>query len=122
MGGISVTLERQAVADFSAVVMIDGKAPIVRCADVGKYGSLAAIDRPDTRAIVNPGGTNERYAKANLRQAQLRVYPDNVTVFDEIVKGDADVMITDQSETLMQHKLPPTLCPVPLAQPLSYGE
>jgi cyclohexadienyl dehydratase len=122
MGGISVTLDRQAKAAFSERVMVDGKAPIVRCADVGKYNSLAAIDRPETRAIVNPGGTNERFARAFLKQAQIRVYPDNVTIFDEIVKGNADVMITDQSETLMQHKLRPALCPVPLAKPFQYGE
>jgi cyclohexadienyl dehydratase len=122
MGGISVTLDRQAKAAFSDRVMIDGKAPIVRCADVAKYGSLAAIDRPETRAVVNPGGTNERFARAYFKQAQVRVYPDNVTIFDEIVKGNADVMVTDQSETLMQHKLRPALCPVPLAQPFQYGE
>lgn len=122
MGGISVTLDRQAKAAFSERVMIDGKAPIVRCADVAKYGSLAAIDRPGTRAVVNPGGTNERFARAHFKQAQIRVYPDNVTIFDEIVKGDADVMVTDQSETLMQHKLRPALCPVPLAKPFQYGE
>jgi len=122
MGGISVTLDRQAKAAFSERVMIDGKAPIVRCADVAKYGSLAAIDVPETRAVVNPGGTNERFARAYLKRAQVRVYPDNVTIFDEIVKGNADVMITDQSETLMQHKLRPALCPVPLARPFQYGE
>ncbi|MGI9026266.1 MAG: transporter substrate-binding domain-containing protein [Burkholderiaceae bacterium] len=122
MGGISVTLDRQMRAGFSAPIMVDGKAPIVRCADVGKYASLAQIDRPEVRAIVNPGGTNERYAKANLKQAQIRVYPDNVTVFDEIVAGRADVMITDASETLMQHKLRPALCPVPLTTPLQYSE
>ncbi len=122
MGGISVTLDRQMRAGFSTMTMVDGKGPILRCTDVAKYGSLAAIDRPDTRAIVNPGGTNERFARAQLKQAQIRVYNDNVTIFDEIVAGRADVMITDQSETLLQHKLRPTLCPVPLAQPLQYGE
>ena len=122
MGGISVTLDRQMRAAFSTLTMIDGKAPIVRCTDVAKYGSLAAIDRPEVRAIVNPGGTNERFAKDNLKQAQISVYPDNVTIFDEIVAGRADVMITDASETLMQHKLRPSLCPVPLAKPLQYSE
>lgn len=122
MGGISVTLDRQTRAAFSERVMVDGKAPIVRCADVAKYRSLEAIDRPTTRAVVNPGGTNERFARTYLKQAQVRVYPDNVTIFDEIVKGNADVMITDQSETLMQHKLRPALCPVPLERPFQYGE
>lgn len=122
MGGISITLDRQMKAAFSAMTMVDGKAPIVRCADVAKYGSLQQIDRPEVRAVVNPGGTNERFARANFRQAQIRVHPDNVTIFDEIAAGRADVMVTDGSETLLQHKLRPTLCPVPLDKPLQYSE
>ena len=122
MGGISITLDRQARAAFSAMTMVDGKVPIVRCADVAQYGSLAAIDRPGVRAVVNPGGTNERFARANLKQADVRVHADNVTIFDEIVAGRADVMITDASETLLQHKLRPSLCPVPLERPLQYSE
>lgn len=122
MGGISISLERQMRAAFSAMTMADGKAPIARCSDVAKYGSLAAIDRPEVRAVVNPGGTNERFAKANFKQAQIRVYPDNVTIFDEIVAGRADIMVTDASETMLQHKLHPTLCTVPVDQPLQYSE
>ncbi len=122
MGGISISLERQMRAAFSTMTMVDGKAPIARCADLAKYGSLAAIDRPEVRAVVNPGGTNERFARANFKQAQILVYPDNVTIFDEIVAGRADIMVTDASETMLQHKLRPTLCTVPVAQPLQYSE
>ncbi len=122
MGGISISLERQLRAGFSIPTMVDGKAPIARCADVAKYGSLEAIDRPDVRVVVNPGGTNERFAKTRLKNAQVRVYPDNVTIFDEIVAGRADVMITDASETMMQHKLRPSLCTVPVDRPLQYSE
>ena len=122
VGGISVTLDRQMKAGFSAPYMVDGKAPIARCDEVAKFATLADIDRPNVRLVVNPGGTNERFARANLKQAQLRVYPDNVTIFDEIVDGRADVMITDASETLLQHKLRPTLCTVHLDQPFQYGE
>jgi cyclohexadienyl dehydratase len=122
MGGISITLDRQQRAGFSAMTMVDGKAPIVRCADLAKYGSLAQIDRPGVRAIVNPGGTNERYAREHFKQAEIRVHPDNVTIFDELVSGRADVMVTDQSETMLQHRLRPTLCAVPLDKPLQYAE
>jgi cyclohexadienyl dehydratase len=122
MGGISITLDRQLRAAFSTATMVDGKAPIARCEDTGKYGSLDAIDRPGVRVIVNPGGTNERFARAQFRQATIRVHPDNVTIFDEIVAGRADVMVTDQSETLLQHHLRPALCPVPVAAPFQFGE
>lgn len=122
MGGISITLDRQARAAFSTMVMVDGKMPIVRCADLSNFTTFAQIDQPTTRAVVNPGGTNERFARAFYKQAQLRLHPDNVTIFDEIVAGRADVMVTDASETLLQHKLRPTLCQVPLPAPLQYSE
>lgn len=122
MGGISITLDRQAKAAFSTATMVDGKMPIVRCADLARFATPERIDQPGVRAIVNPGGTNERFARATFRQAQIRVYPDNVTIFDELVAGRADVMVTDASETLLQHKLRPTLCPVPLERPLQFSE
>ncbi|SDX84920.1 cyclohexadienyl dehydratase [Collimonas sp. OK242] len=122
MGGVSVTLERQKKVSFSAPHMVDGKAAIARCADAGKFQSLAAIDQPATRAIVNPGGTNERFARANYKQAQLILYPDNVTIFDQIVQGKADVMVTDASETLWQAKLHPQLCSIRPEQPLQFSE
>jgi cyclohexadienyl dehydratase len=122
MGGVSVTLERQKKAFFSQSHMVDGKTPIVRCTDVQRYQTLKDIDQPATRAIVNPGGTNERFARAHLKQAQLRVHPDNVTIFDEIVQGKADVMITDASETRWQARQHPELCPVHPDAPLQFAE
>src|SRR3984957_16802712 len=70
MGGISITLERQKKGMFSAPVMREGKTPIARCADKGKYETIADIDKPGIRVIVNPGGTNERFARANIRNAE----------------------------------------------------
>jgi cyclohexadienyl dehydratase len=122
MGGVSVTLERQKKVSFSAPHMVDGKTAIARCSDARKFQSLAEIDQPGTRAIVNPGGTNERFARANYKQAQLILYPDNVTIFDQIVQGNADVMVTDASETLWQSKLHPQLCAINPERPLQFSE
>src|ERR1700754_4580948 len=99
MGGVSVTLDRQKKGYFSTPIMREGKTPIARCADVGKYQSIAAIDKRGTRVIVNPGGTNERFARANIRDADITVFPDNTEIFHEIAKGNADLMMTDASET-----------------------
>ncbi len=85
--------------------MREGKTPIARCADKGKYETLAEIDKPGTRVIINPGGTNERFARAHVRNAEIRVFDDNTKIFDEIAKGDADLMMTDASETRYQQKL-----------------
>jgi cyclohexadienyl dehydratase len=123
MGGVSVTLDRQTKGAFSTPIMREGKTPIARCADAGKYQSIADIDRPGTHVIVNPGGTNERFARANIRNAEIRVYNDNVTIFDEIAKGNADLMMTDASETRYQQKLHPgVLCAVHPDKPFDFAE
>jgi cyclohexadienyl dehydratase len=105
MGGVSVSLERQKKGVFSIAYLVDGKAPIARCADGEKYSTLTGIDQATTRVIVNPGGTNEKYARDTLKQAPIAVWNDNVTIFDQIAAGKADVMITDASETMLQQKL-----------------
>ena len=123
MGGVSITLDRQKKGLFSTPIMREGKTPITRCADVGKYQTLPDIDKKGTRVIVNPGGTNERFARAHLKSADIHVYNDNVTIFDEIAKGDADLMMTDASETRYQQKLHPgVLCAVHPDQPFDFAE
>ena len=116
MGGVSVTADRAAVGDFSMTVMGDGKRPIVRCADKERFNAVKTIDDPSVRVIVNPGGTNERFAKANLSKAHVEVYADNRTIFDEIVAGRADVMVTDGAEVDFQaRRHPGVLCPATVA-------
>ncbi len=122
MGGITVTLPRQRQAFFSTPYFRDGKTPIARCADKTRYETLAEIDQPAVRLIVNPGGTNEQYIRSHIHHAHIIVYPDNVTVFDQILAGKADVMITDGVETLLQQKLHPGLCAIHPDQPFNVAE
>jgi len=112
LSGVSVTAERQRQALFSVPYLHDGKTPITRCDNVARFQTLAQIDRPEVRLIVNPGGTNERFARAQAPHAQLTVYPDNVTIFGQIVSGAADLMMTDAIETRLQQRLHPQLCAV----------
>ena len=70
MGGVSITLDRQKKGLFSSPIMREGKTPIARCADKDKFEKLEDIDRAGTRVIVNPGGTNERFARANIKNAE----------------------------------------------------
>lgn len=123
MGGVSVTLDRQKIGFFSAPYMRDGNTPITRCADQEKYETLAEIDRPGVKVIANPGGTNEPFDRARLHAADIVVYPDNLTIFDQLATGRADVMITDASETRFQTKLHPgVLCAVHPDQPFDFAE
>lgn len=122
MGGISVTAERARLATYSTPYQRDGKTPIVRCADVARFGTLAQIDRPGVRVVVNPGGTNEKFARTRLHQATVVGHSDNNTIFDELLAGRADLMITDASETRWQSRQHPQLCAVHPDHPFTDDE
>ena len=122
VGGISVTLDRQKSAFFTAPYMVNGKAPITKCENVARFQAVADIDKPGVTVIENPGGSNERFARANFKQAKIVIFNDNTTIFDEILKGNADVMISESVETVVQQKLRPGLCAVNPDKPLQYGE
>jgi chorismate mutase-like protein len=122
LSGVSVTAERQRQALFSVPYLHDGKTPSTRCENVARYQALAQIDRPEVRLIVNPGGTNERFARARAPHARLIVYPDNVTIFGQIVSGAADLMMTDAIETRLQQRLHPQLCAVHPEAPFDMAE
>ncbi|WP_245447325.1 transporter substrate-binding domain-containing protein [Methylobacterium sp. 17Sr1-1] len=122
MSGISVTLPRQREVFFSEMYLVNGKAPIVRCDEVSKYQTTEAINQPSTRVVVNPGGTNEKFARANLAKAQIQLFPDNRVIWQEIAEGRADVMVAESVEVKLQQTLHPGLCAVNPDQPLQYGE
>ena len=122
MGGISVTLDRQKQAFFSDAYLVNGKAPIARCEDEAKFQTIEDIDQPGVTVIVNPGGTNEKFVRDNLDEATIEVYPDNVTIFKQVLDGQADVMIAESIETVLQENLNPGLCAINPEDPLKYGE
>ncbi|MCL6404589.1 transporter substrate-binding domain-containing protein [Dickeya dadantii] len=121
MGGISVTLERQKKAFFSSMLDVDGKIPLVRCDDKDKYQTIAQINQPSVRVIEPAGGTNEAFVHAHLPNARLALH-DNVTIFQQLVDKQTDVMITDASEALFQQQRYPQLCAVNPSSPMQYGE
>jgi cyclohexadienyl dehydratase len=122
MGGISVSLPRQKQAFFSIPIDVDGKTPITRCENVDKFQTVEQIDQPGVRVIEPPGGTNEAFVRERIKSAEITIFPDNTKIFDEILAGRADVMITDASETRLQQKLRPGLCAVHPDQPFTFAE
>ena len=121
-GGISVNLPRQQQAFFSTPYMINGKTPIVRCADVSKFQTIENINKPEVRIVANPGGSNEKFARTMLPNAQLTMHKDNITIFNEVAEGRADVFVTEAAEAIVQSKLNPALCAVNPDKPLQYAE
>lgn len=110
IGGISSTPARAAAVDESIPYLSGGKTILTRCGDAHRFDSLAAVDRPGVRVIVNPGGTNERYDRTHLHRAAIVVDRSNETVFDWLLAGRADVMITDEVEAAWQARRHPGLC------------
>lgn len=122
LGGVSVTADRQKTAFFSTAYMINGKARITKCEHVAKFQTVANIDKPGVTVIENPGGSKERFARAHFKQAKIVIFNDNTVIFDEILKGNADVMISESVETIVQQKARPGMCAVNPDKPLQYGE
>ncbi len=121
MSGVSRTLERARIGYLSLPYYIGGKMPIARCEDRRRFGSLADIDQPEVRVIVNPGGTNERFVDEHLDQARKVLHPDNRTIFRALLNGEADVMITDSIEVALQARRNPGLCGT-IGRTLTYQE
>jgi ABC-type amino acid transport substrate-binding protein len=89
------------------------KTPITRCTDVARFSTLTDIDQPGVRVITPLGGTNESFDGSHLSHATILKNPNNQAIFEELVAGHADVMITDATETRWQRArrnscLPPT--------------
>lgn len=105
MSGITITPERQTKAFFSIPVLSSGKAAITRDENSLHYNSIEKINKENVRVIFNPGGTNEAFARANFPKATLILNDNNLDIFQKLVNDEADVMVTDAVETLMQEQI-----------------
>lgn len=119
VGGISITPARQEVGVFTIPYLDTGKVPLARRDVADRLGSIDQINQPGVRVIENPGGTNERFARQHLPNADIIIWPDNTTIFDRLAAGEADVMITDNIEARYQAGLQPNLVAVNPDQPFT---
>ena len=122
ISGVSITSSRAALGLFSTPYHVGGKTPIGRCLDQDQFKDFAAIDQPDTRAVFNPGGTNERFARQYLKHAELITFPDNRFIFQELLAGRADVMFTDEIEVALKTQQHSLLCALLPGQRLTHQE
>ena len=82
-----------------------GKTILCRKSDAKKFKTLADINKPNVRVMINPGGTNEKFANANLKNAKIIVFNENAEIPHQVSIGNADIMITEIVEALNYIKL-----------------
>lgn len=119
VGGISLTEERAEQVAFTEPLIEGGKAAITTCGREEEFDTIEEINTTATTVITPIGGTNEEFADENFAEAEIIRFGDNNTIFDQIVAGDADVMVTDAPEVVWAAHEHETLCQVNADEPFS---
>jgi cyclohexadienyl dehydratase len=122
IGGITITDARRETMLMSDGYLANGKTILCRAEDVDHYKSLADIDKPEVRVMVNPGGLNEKFANANLTHATIIVHQKNEEIPTLIAEGEADVMITEITEAPYYVQTDPRLAAPLINEPFTHGE
>ena len=122
IGGITITDARRETMLMSDGYLANGKTILCRAEDANRYKSLADIDKPEVRVMVNPGGLNEKFANANLTHATIIVHQKNEEIPTLIAGGKADVMITEITEAPYYVQTDPRLAAPLINEPFTHGE
>ena len=122
IGGITITDARKETMLMSEGYLANGKTILCRKSESDRFKSLADIDKPEVRVMVNPGGLNEKFAKANLTHATIIVYQKNEEIPNQVADGNADVMITEITEAPWYIQNDARLAAPLLNTPFTHGE
>ncbi len=122
IGGITITDARKQQMLMSDGYLANGKTILCRATEAARYQSLADINRPEVRVMVNPGGLNEKFARENLTRATIIVHQQNEEIPSLVASGDADVMITEITEAPWYVNNDSRLAAPLLSQPFNHGE
>lgn len=122
IGGITITDARWETMLMSDGYLCNGKTILCRASEADRYRSLVDIDRPEVRVMVNPGGLNEKFALANLTQAQIIIHERNEEIPSLVAEGQADVMITEITEAPWYVQNDARLSAPLLSSPFTHGE
>ena len=122
MCGITITDARKETMLMSEGYLRNGKTILCRKTDIERFKGLEDINQPTVKVMVNPGGLNEKFARANLQNAQIIVHQRNEEIPSLIVQGEADVMITEIVEAPYYVQTDERLAAPLLDQPFTNGE
>ena len=122
IGGITITEARCETMLMSEGYLANGKTILCRASEADRYQSLADIDKPEVRVMVNPGGLHEKCANEHLTHATIIVHPKNEEIPTLVAEGGADVMITEITEAPYYVQTDARLAAPLLTEPFNHGE
>ena len=122
IGGITITDTRKETMLMSDGYLANGKTILCRSSETDRYKSLADLDKPEVRVMVNPGGLNEKFANENLPHATIIVFDKNEEIPNQVAEGNADVMITEITEAPWYVQNDPRLAAPLINTPFTHGE
>ena len=122
IGGITITDSRRETMLMSDGYLANGKTILCRTEEADRFQSLADIDRPEVRVMVNPGGLNEKFALENLPNATIIVHQKNEEIPLLVAQGEADVMITEITEAPYYVQTDTRLAAPLLNTPFTHGQ
>ena len=122
IGGITITDTRRETMLMSDGYLANGKTILCRTADADRYQSLADLDKPEVRVMVNPGGLNEKFANGHLPHATIIVWQKNEEIPNLVAEGNADVMITEITEAPWYVQNDSRLAAPLIGNPFTHGE
>ena len=122
IGGITITDARKEKMLMSEGYLANGKTILCRATEADRYKSLADINKPGVRVMVNPGGLNEKFANEHLAQATIIVHQKNEEIPARIAEGEAEVMITEITEAPYYVQTDSRLAAPLLKEPFTHGE
>ena len=122
IGGITITDARRETMLMSDGYLANGKTILCRKSEADRFQSLADLDKPEVRVMVNPGGLNEKFANENLTHATIIVHQKNEEIPTLVAEGKADVMITEITEAPYYVQADVRLAAPLLNEPFTHGE
>ena len=122
IGGITITDARCETMLMSEGYLANGKTILCRATETNRFQSLAGIDKPEVRVMVNPGGLNEKFANENLTHATIIVHQKNEEIPSLVAEGEADVMITEITEAPYYVKTDTRLAAPLMNEPFTHGK
>jgi cyclohexadienyl dehydratase len=122
IGGITITDTRRETMLMSEGYLVNGKTILCKAEDASRFQSLADLDKPEVRVMVNPGGLNEKFANENLTHSTIIVHPKNEEIPTLVAEGEADVMITEITEAPYYVQTDSRLAAPLINEPFNHGE